>query len=355
MADQVLKRPGVAHLIDKIKGTFAAKDGSADEVMLGDGTKKALADIGGGGGWTPNGTNKEVVLGDGSLMGFWELAQILAKLANTPKPPDPKPIYAKAYASDFYYTIVLTTSSAENPRPDLGESVVKSYEPITPDYSSMSPGWTNDYRNRVDKIIIMEPILAPKSIAYWFLGVQYIEGLENLFTSETTNMYAAFMSYKGTSLDLSHLDTSNVTNMESMFSSCASQELIVAGFDTSNVTNMSNMFSSCSTPNLDLTAFNTSNVTNMAGMFTSCKCEELDLSNFDVSAITTEPSSMFYRCSDLKTIYCDKNWAEINPIFATARLVFTNCSKLVGAVPYSSTNVGGDMCNPDTGYFTRPS
>ena len=66
----------------------------------------------------------------------------------------------------------------------------------------------------------------PTKCTYWFLflGVlTNIQGIENLTTSEVTNMGSMFANCVGlTSLDLSHFNTALVTDMESMFKNCTS-------------------------------------------------------------------------------------------------------------------------------------
>ena len=136
-----------------------------------------------------------------------------------------------------------------------------------------------------------------------------IEGLENLDTSNVTNMGLMFDTCKKvTSLDVSKFDTSNVTNMSSMFQHCSGlTSLNVSKFDTSKVTDMRYMFSSCSgLTSLDVSKFDTSKVTNMYSMFSSCTgLTSLDLSNFDTSKVT-DMSSMFNECRGLTNLDASK-------------------------------------------------
>ncbi|MBQ9466479.1 MAG: BspA family leucine-rich repeat surface protein [Muribaculaceae bacterium] len=91
---------------------------------------------------------------------------------------------------------------------------------------------------------------------------------------------------------------------------------------------------------------NTSEVTNMNGMFLGCSLlTSLDVNTFDVGKVSNA-TGMFRACSSLTTIYCDNSWD-----IATAEAMFQGCSRLVGAVPYSSEATDGDMANPLTGYF----
>ena len=136
-----------------------------------------------------------------------------------------------------------------------------------------------------------------------------IEGLENLDTSNVTNMYDMFEYCTGlTSLDVSEFNTSNVTNMCDMFSGCSVlTNLDVSKFDTSKVTNMRDMFGRCSKlTSLDVSKFDTSNVTTMYDMFSNCSVlTSLDVSKFDTSKVTNM-RDMFGRCSKLTSLDVSK-------------------------------------------------
>lgn len=125
---------------------------------------------------------------------------------------------------------------------------------------------------------------------YSFPLLTTIEGIENLDTSQVTNMVSMFSNCgELTNLDLSHFDTSNVTNMSQMFFWCSGlTRLDVSNFNTSNVTNMSGMFSKCSSLiSIDLSYFDTSKVTNMSNMFSHCNSLlSLDISSFITSNVT---------------------------------------------------------------------
>ena len=135
---------------------------------------------------------------------------------------------------------------------------------------------------------------------------QIIHGLENLDTSEVTNMNHMFYNigyHTMKNLDVSVLDTSNVENMSYMFAYPVSNigaksyiEHITFGgvFKTEKVTNMKSMFEGFGwnkLKELDISSFNTKNVTNMSNMFYGCgyeKMEQLNLgNNFDTSNVTT--------------------------------------------------------------------
>ncbi len=203
----------------------------------------------------------------------------------------------------------------------------------------------------------------PISCAYWFSGfknLKKIEGIENLNTSNVTDMSCMFWGCESlTSLDVSNFNTSNVTDMSGMFFECYNlKSLDVSNFNTSNVTDMSYMFRGCeSLTILDVSNFNTSNVTNMVGMFWGCKSlTSLDVSNFNTSNVT-DMSKMFYNCANLKTIYAGAGW--IIGKDTDSEGMFENSTKLVGgkgtifspaATDASRAKIDGGKANP--GYFT---
>ena len=194
----------------------------------------------------------------------------------------------------------------------------------------------------------------PTATDRWFLyfpNLKEIKGLENLNTSEVTEMNAMF-SYCGSlsSLDLSSFNTSAVTTMSSMFASCGKlTTLNISNFDTKNVKEMSDMFNSCSAlTDLNLSSFNTSAVTDMSAMFYGCeKLSKLDLSHFDTKKVKAM-MYMFTNCAALQTLYCNDDWTcEISDE------MFLGCTNLKGAVAYDEDKVDVSMANPTTGYFSK--
>ena len=141
-----------------------------------------------------------------------------------------------------------------------------------------------------------------------FSGLAYttkIEGLENIDTSQVTNMSQMFSGCeKLKQLDLSSFDTRNVTNMYAMFQNCKSlTSLSLKNFDTTSVNEMTNMFNNCTNlSSLDLSSFNTSQVKRMFSMFGYCtSLSSLDLKNFDTAKVL-EMTAMFSNCTNLKTL-----------------------------------------------------
>ncbi|MBH9986373.1 BspA family leucine-rich repeat surface protein [Lactobacillus sp. M0390] len=165
-----------------------------------------------------------------------------------------------------------------------------------------------NFKNQLTKIKFDSGVIANQNSAGLFYGLtnlKSIEGLENLDTSNVTNMRQMFEDSSNlTELDLSKFNTSKVTNMYNMFMGCTNlKSLDLSSFDTSKVTDMWRMFFGCEKLiSIDVSHFNTSNVTTMSEMFLGCKkLEEVDVSNFDTSNVT-DMSWMFEQCYSLKTI-----------------------------------------------------
>ena len=244
--------------------------------------------------------------------------------------------------------------------------------------------WTGTYKdlnNTTTKAVVDASFkdFRPTSTASWFqyfYALTNIEGLQNLNTSNVTDMNGMFQGCSLTSLDLKNFNTSNVTDMNGMFAGCyALTALDLSSFNTSNVRGMNGMFANCSAlTSLDLKNFNTSNVRTMNIMFSGCSAlTNLDLKNFnteevwdmsymfwDCSALTSldlmnfntsnvkDMRRMFAHCSKLASIVSNKTWN-----CEQSREMFKGCTALKGAVPYDERKVDVTMANPETGYFTR--
>lgn len=94
----------------------------------------------------------------------------------------------------------------------------------------------------------------------------------------------------------------------------------------------------------------TRNVTDMSFMFTLCQgLTTLDLTHFNVGKVT-DMHDMFFYCTNLKTIYCNDNWKS--NVVTNSDDMFTDCSRLVGAISYDANKTNVDYANPNDGYFT---
>ncbi|WP_419515732.1 BspA family leucine-rich repeat surface protein [Leyella stercorea] len=174
-----------------------------------------------------------------------------------------------------------------------------------------APGWykSNGYvsnANTIEKVVFDASFAnaRPTSCCKWFFGctdLTTIEGIE-------------------------YLNTENVTEMSGMFCGCKALTMLdVSKFDTKNVQSMSSMFWGChALTTLNISNFDTQNVTEMSGMFDGC------------SALTT-----IYASDKFVTTACKYDYN-----------MFKGCTNLVGAVPYDEYNIGKEMANYTTGYFT---
>ena len=172
-------------------------------------------------------------------------------------------------------------------------------------------------------------------------------------TKNVTDMANMFWGCRAlTTLDVSNFDTQNVTNMSCMFKGCSAlKTLDLSNFDTRNVKSMGSMFEGCSAlKTLDLSNFDTRNVKSMGSMFEGCSAlKTLDLSSFNTKSVKYM-SSMFKNCSALTTIYANEKF--VTTACTSDAGMFAGCTNLVGAVPYNENNVGNEMANYATGYFT---
>jgi len=189
------------------------------------------------------------------------------------------------------------------------------------------------FKAQLTKIIIDPGVIANQNSSGLFsylYNLKAIQGLENLDTSQVTNMSEMFSRcYRLVSLDVSHFDTSQVTDMYYMFGDCDYlTNLDVTHFNTSQVTNMRNMFGDCySLLGLDVSRFDTSQVTDMSSMFVDCvSLTNLDLSNFDTSQVT-DMSRMFYNCYVLTNM--DVSHFDTSKVTSMWEM-FAGCEKLTG-------------------------
>ena len=111
------------------------------------------------------------------------------------------------------------------------------------------PGWRG-YAKDAKKVVFQTAFstVRPKSLYYWFWNMselETIEGIENLNTSETTNMSSMFFGCaKLTSLDVSGFDVRKLPSTISMFRECTSLTTIYCN-NTWNNPNANNMFLGC--------------------------------------------------------------------------------------------------------------
>ncbi|MBO4372221.1 MAG: BspA family leucine-rich repeat surface protein, partial [Bacteroidales bacterium] len=196
------------------------------------------------------------------------------------------------------------------------------YDHNRPENSFRIPKWGNIgrsfYNDTITKVVFDKSFAdyRPTSTEEWFRYLPYlttIEGIENLNTSEVTNMDGMFLYCTNlTHIDLSHFNTKKVTCMNRMFYKCEKLKV------------------------LDLSSFNTT--------------DELSM------------SQMFEECKNLKTIYINKEWNNtITQGKVTGKsFMFDNCLNLVGGkgTKYHKPKLGEDYARIDggesaPGYFTE--
>jgi len=161
----------------------------------------------------------------------------------------------------------------------------------------------------------------PTKCTYWFLSLgslTNIQGIENLNTSEVTDMGSMFANcVELTSLDLSHFNTAKVTAMDSMFKNCTGlTTLDLSSFDTSNVETMSEMFSGCSALTTLTVATGWTKISSRSNRFKNCSPSTMNL----VMDNDKSSQSLLEEFSDLisgkavnvtlrnRTLYKDGNW-----------------------------------------------
>ncbi|BDR59613.1 BspA family leucine-rich repeat surface protein [Xylocopilactobacillus apicola] len=208
----------------------------------------------------------------------------------------------------------------------------------------------------ITKIQFDPGVVAPEDSSNLFCNLNWlteIDGLENLDTSNTTNMSKMFMGCASLfSFDFSEMNTSNVTDMSRMFEGCNSlYDLNLDSFDTSKVTNMESMFKdSLLLTDLSLKNFNTSQVTNFSKMFYNCpNLSSLDLSSFSVPQ-ADDLSDMFSGCTNLSNInlsgFGETKSADLsNMFFGCSSLASLDLSKFSAPKATNMSNMFGNCSN----------
>ncbi len=172
-------------------------------------------------------------------------------------------------------------------------------------------------------------VKAPQDSSYLFAGTgaTEFEGIENLDTSDVTNMKEMFGNCRIKSFDLDAIDTANVTNMSQMFKNCENLEKIKGvSFSTSKVTSFWNMFSECyALKDVILKNVDLASTDSIDYMFYGCtSLEEIDLSSWKNTACLTSINA-FRNCPALKTI--DMSGWDISNVVSFDD-VFSYCSSL---------------------------
>lgn len=121
-----------------------------------------------------------------------------------------------------------------------------------PEWPIDSPTWTDDVRH-IHTAYFDDSFAParPTSLCEWFMSCEYLDeilGLENLNTSETTDMQYLFSGCKNLMhLDIAGFNTSKLKNTSHMFAGCEALTTVIIGkdWDMQHVTKSNNMFLDC--------------------------------------------------------------------------------------------------------------
>lgn len=268
---------------------------------------------------------------------------------------------AESTAYAYYSSNTLTFRYGEIPANSVQTWDVSDTGESVPEWASSS------IHNNITTVVFHESFASarPKSCFAWFRDCAFLKGfkgLENLNTSEVTNMSRMFSNCTNlSSLDLSMFDTSSLTNVKEMFINCTNLKSINFGnADYSKVKTLEGLFYGCTwLKTLDLTNFSTNNVTTMYCMFYGCEnLETIDLCNFSTqNIIGSGMGAMFSGCKKLTTIYVGENWSNERTKYLST-YTFYNCFALVGgngtkySEPHQSAYYARIDTNDTPGYMT---
>ena len=194
----------------------------------------------------------------------------------------------------------------------------------------------------------------PQSCENYFANQKvYVDDIENLDTSNVTNMKSMFenTTFSSNSLDLNGWDVSKVTNMACMFSYIDDlKSLDLSSWDVSNVTDMSFAFGNCKNLEyIDVSNWHTTNLRKIHQLFMFCdKLKTIDgISDLDVSKIT-RLDGIFRYCSSLESLDLSK-W-DLSKVDIT-KYLFDYCENLTnikfgpGWGTWDSHFVGFSICD----------
>jgi surface protein len=155
---------------------------------------------------------------------------------------------------------------------------------------------------------------------YMFYGCYYLNAdLSGWDISNVTNMFGMFYSAWSMTPNISGWNTSNVTEMRYMFYDARVFNDDISGWDISGISEMDHMFRGAWAFNQNISGWNTSNITSMAYTFRNAKEFDQDISSWDTSNVTNM-SYMFYYADSFNqdlSQWCVSNFASEPTSFST--------------------------------------
>ena len=234
-----------------------------------------------------------------------------------------------------------------------------------------------EVQNNATKVVFDESFkfARPRILRQWFYHFSFLTevvGMENLNTSEVTDMEGLFRDCPElTSLDVTHWDMKKVKTIQELFTRCTKldnldvsgwefedlknmyqafmgcsyvSQLKVSDWNVSKVTDMGMLFRECSRlTELDVSKWETGKVENMAEVFSGCSnVAEIDVSGWNTESATTM-SYMFYHCERVEALDVS-NWNTSNVKNLTG--TFAQCKKL-SSLPVSHSDNNPDVWNTE--------
>ena len=176
---------------------------------------------------------------------------------------------------------------------DPSKEYLKTFSNFADDQFDNKPPWTtlkptgsgNSFGSNAKRFVIKDKI-QPMSISGWFRdtwALEEIQGLENLDTSECTDMSGAFSSLSFMKkLDLSSFDTSKVVKFDGMINSNAIESVNVSGFKFDSCQSLVSFIRGNKLTEINLSGIDVSKCTTIKAFVTNCAAlEELDCTSFN--------------------------------------------------------------------------
>ena len=214
------------------------------------------------------------------------------------------------------------------------------------DTGANMPNWNNDaVRNTCTRVVFDESFAEarPKSLCQWFslmVKLEEIDGIQNLNTSEVTNMGLTFLScILLESLDLSGFNVSQVSNTTAMFNGCSSLNTIYSD-NIWNVATSEKMFYGCNNLVGAASYSSSKNGGEMANPVTGYFTSRTTLAdNMDNTPVLAERNQYYGHVTLMgRTLYKDGCWSTLClPFSLTEGQVSTQLAPVAPSVPKTSS------------------